>query len=186
MGKREMWRGGDEGLAADFDYVMYGKVSEGCLAAEMTRGRGKARSGRGRGQGVCGLQGFRCSFARGRMGCLLFPAAVRLLRSVERFIFTSEENGRSCMLQHEWYHQEPLLPKSRRWFCHDVGADGAEGVVCVCGVLQEEATQRAGPGNESFRNGGRIWLCTARWQNDNSERISFGSLWLVQKATRST
>jgi hypothetical protein len=27
QGKREMWRGGDEGLAADFDYVMYGKVS---------------------------------------------------------------------------------------------------------------------------------------------------------------
>jgi hypothetical protein len=26
-GKREMWRGGDEGLAADFDYVMFGKVS---------------------------------------------------------------------------------------------------------------------------------------------------------------
>lgn len=27
QGKREMWRGGDEGLAADFDYVMFGKVS---------------------------------------------------------------------------------------------------------------------------------------------------------------
>ncbi|GHJ84890.1 hypothetical protein NliqN6_1292 [Naganishia liquefaciens] len=25
-GKREMWRGGDEGLAADFDYVMFGKI----------------------------------------------------------------------------------------------------------------------------------------------------------------
>lgn len=25
--KREMWRGGDQGLAENFDYVMYGKVS---------------------------------------------------------------------------------------------------------------------------------------------------------------
>lgn len=27
--KREMWRSGDQGLAADYDYVMYGKVSTG-------------------------------------------------------------------------------------------------------------------------------------------------------------
>lgn len=27
VAKREMWRGGDEGLAADYEYVMYGKVS---------------------------------------------------------------------------------------------------------------------------------------------------------------
>lgn len=26
--KRELWRSGDQGLAADYDYVMYGKVSE--------------------------------------------------------------------------------------------------------------------------------------------------------------
>lgn len=26
VAKREMWRGGDEGLAADYEYVMYGKV----------------------------------------------------------------------------------------------------------------------------------------------------------------
>lgn len=25
--KREMWRGGDQGLAAEYDYVMFGKVS---------------------------------------------------------------------------------------------------------------------------------------------------------------
>lgn len=25
--KREMWRGGEQGLAEDYDYVMYGKVS---------------------------------------------------------------------------------------------------------------------------------------------------------------
>lgn len=25
--KRELWRGGDQGIAADFEYVMYGKVS---------------------------------------------------------------------------------------------------------------------------------------------------------------
>lgn len=29
--RREMWRGGDQGLAEDFDYVMYGKVSQCCL-----------------------------------------------------------------------------------------------------------------------------------------------------------
>jgi hypothetical protein len=28
--KREMWRGGDEGLAEEYEYVMYGKVSHTC------------------------------------------------------------------------------------------------------------------------------------------------------------
>lgn len=27
--KREMWRGGDQGLAAGYEYVLYGKVSRG-------------------------------------------------------------------------------------------------------------------------------------------------------------
>ena len=42
-GKREMWRGGDEGLAADFDYVMFGKVS-------LSRNLGR-RTERGLGEG---------------------------------------------------------------------------------------------------------------------------------------
>jgi hypothetical protein len=31
--KKEMWRSEDQGLAADYEYVMYGKVSEGASAS---------------------------------------------------------------------------------------------------------------------------------------------------------
>lgn len=38
--KREMWRGGEQGLAQDYDYVMYGKVSwfRVCMSLEDWRG----------------------------------------------------------------------------------------------------------------------------------------------------
>ncbi|KAJ9111454.1 hypothetical protein QFC19_001223 [Naganishia cerealis] len=36
-GKREMWRGGEQGLAEEFDYVMYGKTNFGLRLAYGTR-----------------------------------------------------------------------------------------------------------------------------------------------------
>lgn len=32
--KRELWRSGDQGLAADYEYVMYGKVGAGCCSGQ--------------------------------------------------------------------------------------------------------------------------------------------------------
>ncbi len=33
--KREMWRGGEQGLAEEYDYVMHGKVRLNCLTLEI-------------------------------------------------------------------------------------------------------------------------------------------------------
>lgn len=62
VGKREMWRGGDEGLAADFDYVMFGKVSfvgEFWLGKAASLGDGEAVLGMLRREGDPGIEGVR-------------------------------------------------------------------------------------------------------------------------------
>ena len=45
VAKREMWRGGDEGLAEQYEYVMHGKVSLGRTQASRSMHHGEGPDG---------------------------------------------------------------------------------------------------------------------------------------------